>query len=201
MPDSATLDRILVSPEESMRDTIAELFCNSLGERLAWPILPSDRAEIASLIVDSLDLSEVYVGLDAKGGMLAFAFVTDQTGEPLCLKGGWMREVWGPWGGLWRAALFNAVHFPQNMHHALRVEAFVVRPEWRGKGIGSQLMRRILADARAKGHPFVTIDVDEENKEARHLYEDLGFRITRTLWAPCRERPGLRSVLVMRLDL
>lgn len=201
MPNSAVLDRIVVAPEDSMRGQIARAFCDGMQERFVWPILPDDISEVESLISSSLEMSDVYAGLDSSGSLLAFAFVTDRPGEVLCLEEGWMRRTWGAWGCFWRTLLLHAVHVGQNRRRALRLEAFVVCPEWRGKGIGAQLMGRILADARAAGRPCVTIDVEEGNFEARHLYEQLGFRVTRTIWVPRRERPGLRSVLAMQLDL
>lgn len=168
---------------------------------MPWPLLPSDRSAVSSLIRSSLEMSGVYAGLDGSGSLLAFAFVADGKCEPLCLEPGWLRRTWGAWGAMWRLLLLRAVHVGQVKRHALRLEAFVVRPEWRGKGIGAQLMARILADARASGHPFVTIDVDEHNHEAKRLYEGLGFRVTRTMWVPCRAGLGLRNVVLMRLDL
>ncbi len=47
-------------------------------------------------------------------------------------------------------------------------------PDWRGKGIGTLLIRSIQAAARRAGAPRVQLTVDVQNR-ARKLYERLGF--------------------------
>ena len=49
-------------------------------------------------------------------------------------------------------------------------------PDFRGRGIGSTLLRRFLAEATVAGVP-VGLSVDAANP-ARHLYERLGFVVT-----------------------
>lgn len=47
-------------------------------------------------------------------------------------------------------------------------------PPYRGQGIGTRLMRKLLADAEAAGHPALSLSVHPKNP-ARRLYERLGF--------------------------
>lgn len=56
----------------------------------------------------------------------------------------------------------------------LRVLDISLLPPWRGRGIGGELMRALIAEARAEGKP-VRIHVERFNR-ARTLYERLGFR-------------------------
>lgn len=57
-----------------------------------------------------------------------------------------------------------------------RVLNLHVRPEWRGRGIGSRLIERAEAVAAARGQ--LAIWVAEDNLGARRLYLRLGFRPT-----------------------
>ena len=57
----------------------------------------------------------------------------------------------------------------------IRIIDIALLPEYRGQGLGSQLLRSILADARQAGLP-VTIHVERFNP-ALSLYERLGFRM------------------------
>jgi ribosomal protein S18 acetylase RimI-like enzyme len=54
-----------------------------------------------------------------------------------------------------------------------------VVPEARRQGIGEQLMRALIANARASGLEVLQLEVLEPNTSARALYEKLGFRTTR----------------------
>ena len=52
--------------------------------------------------------------------------------------------------------------------------AVAVLPQWRGRGVGSALLRRLLLAARER-HTRVSLSVNAANP-ARRLYERLGFR-------------------------
>lgn len=56
-----------------------------------------------------------------------------------------------------------------------------VCPSARRRGVGEQLMRRILEQARAAGVRTLTLEVLENNVGAKSLYEKLGFRTVRRL--------------------
>nr|WP_271079678.1 GNAT family N-acetyltransferase [Aurantiacibacter sp. MUD61] len=49
-----------------------------------------------------------------------------------------------------------------------------VRPEFRGKGLGSEMMEQFFANARARGVRRVFLEMREGNP-AEHLYRKLGF--------------------------
>jgi ribosomal protein S18 acetylase RimI-like enzyme len=57
----------------------------------------------------------------------------------------------------------------------MRIIDIALLPEYRGRGLGTQLLRNIQADARQAGLP-VTIHVERFNP-ALSLYERLGFRM------------------------
>jgi ribosomal protein S18 acetylase RimI-like enzyme len=58
---------------------------------------------------------------------------------------------------------------------AVYLGRIAVHPRWQGRGIGTGIIRDLLADAAARGRP-VTLDVLVVNDRARALYERLGFR-------------------------
>lgn len=55
----------------------------------------------------------------------------------------------------------------------IRIVDIALLPEYRGRGIGGELLTGILAEARARGH-LVSIHV-ERNNPALRLYRRLGF--------------------------
>jgi ribosomal-protein-alanine N-acetyltransferase len=59
----------------------------------------------------------------------------------------------------------------------VHVNNVAVRPRFRGRGIGTALLRRLLDDARTLGARRATLEVRASNDGARRLYERLGFHV------------------------
>lgn len=78
--------------------------------------------------------------------------------------------------------------------HLVPELAMAVLPEFRGRGIGTGMVQRLVAMARRR-FPAILLSVREDNRAVR-LYERLGFRQTGRM----RNRVGSTS-LTMRLDL
>jgi ribosomal protein S18 acetylase RimI-like enzyme len=55
--------------------------------------------------------------------------------------------------------------------------ALRVKPDWRRRGIGRQLVLAAEAELRAHGYQVAVIAVAQTNAGARRLYEALGYRI------------------------
>ncbi len=75
----------------------------------------------------------------------------------------------------------------------LEVAYMGVSAGWRKRGIGALLLRRALAQCRARGARRLTLAVDDRNDAARRLYDRFGFseaaQRTAWLWSH-RARPG-----------
>jgi ribosomal protein S18 acetylase RimI-like enzyme len=56
-----------------------------------------------------------------------------------------------------------------------RVARVLIAPELQGRGLGEQLVRAVLAEARARGIRSLTLFVLPDNARAIALYEKLGF--------------------------
>lgn len=52
-----------------------------------------------------------------------------------------------------------------------------VRPEWRGHGIGTQLVAVAEAELLARGYGEAAISTAKDNAAARRLYERLGYQV------------------------
>lgn len=53
-----------------------------------------------------------------------------------------------------------------------------VKEQWRGRGIGSQLMARAESDCRNKGFDKLSLLVFDQNRGAKSLYDRLGYKVT-----------------------
>jgi len=74
----------------------------------------------------------------------------------------------------------------------LYVDEMYVRPALRGRGIGSAILDRLVAEARARDLVRVSLEVNEGNPRAEALYRRLGFtsEARRTLSVQLRPVPG-----------
>lgn len=66
----------------------------------------------------------------------------------------------------------NTMPYIQNICVSERVQ---------GQGIGQQLITYAIHDAHAHKHRSIALDVSLDNPRAQHLYERLGFVVTRTI--------------------
>ena len=59
---------------------------------------------------------------------------------------------------------------------ACEMKRLYVRPAFRGKGAGRELVRSLIADARSIGYKKMLLDTLPSMKESHRLYRTLGFR-------------------------
>lgn len=55
------------------------------------------------------------------------------------------------------------------------LDELYVRPQWRNRGLGTALLRRAIAEVRARGGGEMHINVDEIDTGTRRFYERHGF--------------------------
>ena len=55
------------------------------------------------------------------------------------------------------------------------VSRMIVKKEYRGRGIGSEILEFLINKATEKGFSEMTIGVDKDNENALHLYRKYGF--------------------------
>ncbi len=62
-----------------------------------------------------------------------------------------------------------------------RLYSLATHENWRGKGLGAQLVGLFLAEARKSGAGKAILEVRADAQNAQRLYEKLGFKKTRSL--------------------
>jgi len=79
------------------------------------------------------------------------------------------------------------------------VKRTYVRPEYRGHGIGSRLVARLIEEARQIGYTRLVLDSHMDMKAAHAVYQGMGFRFT----SPREGFPEhlILIVIFMELDL
>ena len=154
---------LMAAPSFSIRKAREEdepFLCEMLYEAATWR--PGSRSSPEAVLSDPR--IAVYItgwGRAGDEGLVA----EEATGEPL--------------GAAWYRL------FPEQAHGFGFVDArtpemtIAVRREFRGRGIGSALLEDLIARARKRGFPALSLSVEPENP-ALQAYEGAGFRVLYT---------------------
>jgi len=76
---------------------------------------------------------------------------------------------------IFRVMAMGIILFKRPKFDVLHLDTLAVHPDVCGQGIGTQLVDAVVALANAEGKRFVTLEVEDINPRAKHLYEQLGF--------------------------
>lgn len=63
-----------------------------------------------------------------------------------------------------------------NLKPYLYIHDVIVLKEFRGKGLGKALIAKLISMSEERGYCKLTLEVREDNQNARQLYQSLGFR-------------------------
>jgi ribosomal protein S18 acetylase RimI-like enzyme len=66
------------------------------------------------------------------------------------------------------------------MEDEVGIYGFVVRPEYRGRGYGRQILEAAIRTIRAEGDKRITLEVETHNTNAIGLYHSCGFQVITT---------------------
>lgn len=80
----------------------------------------------------------------------------------------------GPFRGL-RAVAILALYDRTPRPGELLMDGIAVREDFRGRGVGGELLRRIVSHSAENGFSSVRLDVIDTNPDARRLYDRHGF--------------------------
>jgi GNAT superfamily N-acetyltransferase len=177
----------------------AALFHDVFGVKLAfWPFLPRDRARALAVISHAMDPECVYVCVEQQGSVIGIALAGRHLLRPDTEA---LQQAYGRLGAYWRALAARMVAAFSHDRASMSLEGFVVADSWRGRGVGSAMLERVIADARRDRVPSIRLAVGE-GSPARRLYERFGFGKTGSVptW-PFRRRLGHARLTMMRLDL
>lgn len=82
-------------------------------------------------------------------------------------------------------------NYPYDLGSAWIIANVGTHPDFRGRGIASQLMQASMDMIRRRGGRYAILQVDADNVVARNLYERLGFAYERG-WTTWRRSPSAR---------
>ena len=90
-----------------------------------------------------------------------------------------LAQVYGWFGALWRGLVLSTLE-RKLQPNVFQMDGIFVDPCARGQGVGTALLKAVLAEAAARGLAQVQLDVIDTNPRAKALYERVGFVATGT---------------------
>ena len=179
----------------SQRRTAARLYWQAFGGKLARVMGPEPRA--LDFLERVMRADHAIAAVDEGGQLLGLAgFKTHQGGFASGSTSD-MQDVYGTWGGFWRAILLRMLQGEVDNERFL-LDGICVERGLRSQGIGSALLAEICAEAIRRGYPSVRLDVIDTNWRARDLYARLGFvAVNRQTIGPLSLVFGFKAAITM----
>lgn len=157
---------------QANRSTVAALYWEAFGAKLGRVMHPEQKA--IRFIENVLDGDHAICAHDTNGVLLGVAGFKTVEGA---LVGGTFRDLaasYGWIGASWRAVLLSLLERDTDNKRFL-MDGIFVDANARGKGVGSALLKAVIAEAQRRGYAQVRLDVIDTNPRARALYERMGF--------------------------
>jgi GNAT superfamily N-acetyltransferase len=134
-----------------------------------WELLHRHQASVAPVVPDLETLSDSTSAAIVRemyrewlSGPDSFAFLAEETGRSVGYVVGF----------------FDEPHFMWETGRIGHIDSFYVLPEWRGRGVGRQLMDAAYSEMRRVGVATVALEMVADNDLARTFYEREGFTAT-----------------------
>ncbi|MFN3193788.1 MAG: GNAT family N-acetyltransferase [Aureliella sp.] len=162
---------------DSMRWHAVALYDSAFGPKFSVA-MPSDEQRLA-LLFDSINLSCAFGAIenDRLVGMAGYrtaegAFTDGMTYKALLKHAGVIRGNW--------AAIVFSLYERSFASGQMLMDGIVVDSSARSRGIGTELLDRLVRFAGECEYDSVRLDVIETNTDARRMYERNGFTATHT---------------------
>ncbi len=164
------------TPEEK-RSEAAALYESAFGGKFS--IAVASRADRIRLLARSFLLQYSIAALD-NGQLVGIAGFQTESGS---LTGGMNYQQLVSELGFFRgnrAAILFSLYERKPICGELLMDGIAVAPQMRGNGIGTRLLKELVAYAQRERYEQIRLDVIDTNPQARKLYERNGFVETKT---------------------
>ena len=177
------------------RAEVARLYWQAFGEKLGRVLQPESRA--LAFITAVMRADHAISAYDEAGQLLGIAGFKSPMGAFVGGHFDDLAQAYGFPGAVWRAALLHLLERDvENVRFLM--DGLFVRPEARGRGVGTALLDAICAEAATRGYAEVRLDVIDTNPRARALYERHGFRqVAASSMGPLRHVFGFSAAVTM----
>lgn len=183
---------------ESARDQAAELYATVFAAKYQYLI--GDGQQAMRIIAACLCINQAFAAF-CQDQLVGLAGFNREGSHFLRLRAAVLINEFGLLVGLWRY-LIHRIQRKRVPARDLQIDGIVVAPEWRGQGLGSELIDRLGYLAQQRNLSGLRLGVVDTNPRARQLYERLGFLVVETRhYAWLRTFIPFTALHIMRLPL
>lgn len=180
-----------------------DLLLEAFALKLEHDLRPKTPEQARRLIAESIAPELGWVALDERGALLGVAGVGVYGRRFSQILPRTFLHEFGLLGAIsrWLPVIFEEV-MTRPGRRQWRIEVLAVTAASRGSGVGSRLLRAVIAAAREAGVRSLGLEVVDTNERALQLYERIGFR--RVLSIPTAwltESSGYRRIHFLRFDV
>lgn len=190
--------QIVFGFDDTRRAEVARMFWAAFSDKLGMPLGPASRGE--AYIARALQPRFAICAFEGDRLLGVAGFKTSEGG----LVGGSLSDlasVYGWLGALWRGLVLDQLERSLAAEQLLMDGIFVAESA-RGRGVGTALLRTVVAHARGRGYCELKLDVIDSNHRARELYERNGFVASGSVTTgPFRFLFGFREATTMVYQL
>ena len=159
--------------QQSEREHVAALYWQGFGEKLGRMLGPQERA--VAYIACALNSDHIFCARTAAGSIAGIAGYQTPKGGLLRGNPEYLVVHYGHIGAIWRRIMFSLLKSPFGTGSFV-IDGIVVAREYRGNGIGTDLIEALAREANRQGYDMLRLEVVDDNFRAKALYERRGFR-------------------------
>jgi ribosomal protein S18 acetylase RimI-like enzyme len=178
---------------------VAELYDEAFGSKF-FRAIPDKKKRIFILSESFIpEYSFAAISDETLVGLASFCVMSGSLSGGIKAKD--LIKMLGFFQGIWACFVFSLFE-RKPKEHELIMDGIVVDSKFRGHGIGSLLLDKIIAYAKENDFDSVSLDVIDSNPRARKLYESKGFVAVQTDSFPyLKWLVGFSGATTMKLDI
>ncbi|MDO6688089.1 MULTISPECIES: GNAT family N-acetyltransferase [unclassified Agarivorans] len=166
---------------EEYRAAVAELYDQAFGQKFALAI--NQQSVRVRVLAEAFKPEYSFVVMHQQKVVAVAGFQTPQGSFTSGIAWAGLSRILGSIKGLWAAAVFSLFERKASAK-TLVMDGIVVAEEYRGLGLGSMLLDKMVEHATELGFERVRLDVIDSNPRAKKLYLAKGFKIVSSDYYP-----------------
>jgi len=164
--------KISVKINEEQLNQAMNIFYSAFKQKIR-PLIKS-REKAVAIYKNSLNKDRVFYAL-IENDVVGIAGLHYENKNFIEIKYSYLRKYFNPFTSYFIYFMWK-IFSPKVKEDAVRIDSIAVKEQFRGAGIGTDLINKVLEFAKNKAFKEVVLEVVNTNPKAKKLYERMGFK-------------------------